>query len=244
MELTITKIDNEQLSYKTRQSLREIIRQNTQDGTPFKLPKEEDLAKMLGVSRNVLRDALIALEQAGCVTRRRSIGTIANPQIANAKCRIDMEPEIQKVIEDAGYKVSEKILKVEYVQQQDECFSDTEDGYLQIDKLFFADDVPAVYCSDRIPGRIVKKAGEAIYQVKDIPFYNVPQHHCNVAYLMAHMDVEDPEPWLQEALQLEEHEPVLFIEDHSYNFDHEIVAHSLMYFKRHLLNLKFLRKSW
>lgn len=243
--MEISKISNEPLSYRTRHALMKIIQRNTKDGATFKLPKEEDLAKMLGVSRNVLRDALTVLEQAGYVTRRRSIGTIANPSVADTKCRIDMEPDMTKIIEEAGYQVKEEILDVAYVKKQIPCFADDEQTYLTIKKLFYADGHPAIYCVDCLPERVFELIPENLIQnLRDNSEYNILKHHADIAYLMARIGAEIPESWLREIMQLEEMTPVLYIEDHSYNFDHEIVAWSMLYFKQHMFNLRLLRKSW
>ena len=71
-ELNIVRMNSQQLSYRTKMALISIIRENGKDGKPFKLPNEDELATRLGVSRNVLRDALMSLEELGFVTRRRS----------------------------------------------------------------------------------------------------------------------------------------------------------------------------
>jgi hypothetical protein len=34
------------------------------------------------------------------------------------------------------------------------------------------------------------------------------------------------------------------MEDHGYNFDHEIVIHSYFYFRRDTISIRFLRKNW
>jgi DNA-binding GntR family transcriptional regulator len=65
-----------------------------------------------------------------------------------------------------------------------------------------------------------------------------------MAYSLSHIDASLPEPWLVESLQLDQNEPVIIIEDEGYNYDHEIVVHSYVYYKRGVLDLKFLRKSW
>jgi GntR family transcriptional regulator len=80
------------LSQKTKLAIINIIQKNAKPGVPYKLPNEGEMSATLGVSRNVLRDSLAALAEMGLITRRRGRGTIANPEVANAKFRIDIDP--------------------------------------------------------------------------------------------------------------------------------------------------------
>ena len=79
------------LSQTTKLAIINMIQHNAKPGVPYKLPNEGELAATLGVSRNVLRDSLASLAEMGLVTRRRGRGTIANTDLANAKCRITIE---------------------------------------------------------------------------------------------------------------------------------------------------------
>src|SRR5690625_4480847 len=45
-----------------------------------KLPSEFQLAKLLGVSRTTLREALRIMEEKSIVTRRHGVGTFVNPK--------------------------------------------------------------------------------------------------------------------------------------------------------------------
>ena len=80
-DIEITPLDSSELSQRTKLALIELIRSSESD-RPFKLPNEDKLAQMVGVSRNALRDALASLEEMGFVTRQRSKGTMANLVVA------------------------------------------------------------------------------------------------------------------------------------------------------------------
>src|SRR5487761_880817 len=54
-----------------------------------RLPPEEELAEMLGVSRTSVRDALESLETRGLIRRRRSIGTTINANFTPAALAFD-----------------------------------------------------------------------------------------------------------------------------------------------------------
>lgn len=243
--LNITRMDSDQLSHRTKVALMEIIRENGTDGRPFKLPNEDELSQRLGVSRNVLRDALMSLEEMGVVTRRRSKGTIANPKIANATCRLDTGPEVFRMITDAGYAARAETLRLGFVFEPDPGLEE-EGMYLNVEKLFYANERPAAFCADHLSGRFAEQAGENILYLRDLSHFQFLEDYCgtSLAYTMANIDAILPEPWLMETMQLQAGEPVLFMEDFGYNYDHELVVHSCIYFRSNLLHPKFLRKSW
>ncbi len=245
-KINIIPVENSQISYKTKCAVIDIIRENAVDGKPVKLPNEEELSKRLGVSRNVLRDVLISLEKIGYLTRRRSKGTIANPKIVNATCRLDIEPELFKNIKACGYKVCVETQFLGFVFEPDEILGSNEEGYLSAEKVFYADDVPISYGIDHISSRFTKSIGDNMLQLRTLSHYAFLQKYCNttMAYSMGHIDVTMAEPWLKESLNLSDNEPVIVIEDEGYNHDHEMVVHSYMYYKKGALDLKFLRKSW
>ncbi len=245
-DIKIKRVENEELSHKTKRALIDIICQNSEDSKPFKLPNEDELSQRLGVSRNVLRDALMSLEEVGIVTRRRSIGTIANPKIAKERARMDVNPELFRMLREDGYTVRVETLRLGFVFDADPAFVPAQDSYLNVEKVFYADDVPMAYCIDHISGNYAKLAGDSILVLRDASHYEFLEKYCNtsMAYTMATVDAALPEPWLAEALQIAPAEPVLTMDDYVYNYDHEIVVHSNIYFRRGYTGFKFLRKSW
>ena len=244
--LNILRVDNKQLSYKTKRALLDLIRSSSQDNTPFKLPNEDELSRRLGVSRNVLRDALASLEEMGVVTRRRGKGTIANPQIANADFRLDTAPELFHAMEEAGYHPRIESLNLGFVFKNDPAFGPGSTSYLNTEKLGWLEDKVAAYCTDHIDGRFATAAKDSIFALQEMGHYQFLEQYCHttMAYTLSHIDAVIPPPAVAELMQLSAGEPVLLMDDHVYNYDHEIVAHSIIYFRSGILDLKFLRRNW
>ena len=67
-----------------------------------RLPPELTLARTLGVSRSVVRDALGELERAGYVERVRGIGTLVNRGALAVRRRLDRKLEFTQMILAAG----------------------------------------------------------------------------------------------------------------------------------------------
>lgn len=244
--LNISRVDNKQLSYKTKMALVDLIRSSSEDGKPFKLPNEDDLSRRLGVSRNVLRDALASLEEMGIVTRRRGKGTIANPAIANATYRLDTAPELFQALTESGCNPRMESLNLGFVFQNDPAFGPDSESYLNTEKLFWVDDIVATYCTDHISGRFAELAKDSIFALQNLSHYQFLEQYCGttMAYTMSHLDAIIPDEHVAKLMRLKPNEPVLFMDDYVYNYDHEIVGHSMIYFRGSLLDLKFLRKNW
>ena len=244
--IIIKRVDNEELSHKTKRALIDIICQNTDSDAPFKLPNEDNLSQSLGVSRNVLRDALMSLEEIGVVTRRRSIGTIANPKIAREHGRLDINPELMRMIREDGYTVRVETLRLGFVFEKEPALEGDNGCYLNVEKVFYADDEVVAYCADHIAGRYAEAAKDSILRLQDVSHYEFLEECCgtSMAYTMVSIDAVMPGRELRETMGLPEGVPTLKLDDLVYNLNHEIVVHSNIYFRSGALALKFLRKNW
>ncbi len=244
-QLSIKQVENSQLSHRTKMALLDLIRDEKNANQPFKLPNEGELSQRLGVSRNVLRDALMSLEEMGVVTRRRSKGTIASPQLACATGRLDTYPELLTMISDAGYPARSETVRMGYVFEKESAF-ENDDMYLNVEKLFFAGNIPVAYCIDHMPSSFTQGAGDDIMELRNLTHYEFLEKRCNtsLAYTMVNVNAVVPQPWLCELLKPNPEEAVLFLDDYAYNYDHAIIVHSHIYLRNNILQPKFLRKSW
>lgn len=116
------------------------------------LPKEEDLAQILKVSRTALRDVLKILEQEGYIIRVKKKGTMINRRALDAPFRIDIEYEFSQLLELAHHHPSYEILSVEKMLSNEDLASqlETETGLVvyKVAKLVLADGQPVIYCED------------------------------------------------------------------------------------------------
>ena len=78
-----------------------------------RLPRETELAELLGISRTQLRDTLSELEREGYITRRHGVGTCINRHVLAVKNRMDIEAEFFEIIRSCGYTPNVIILSLE-----------------------------------------------------------------------------------------------------------------------------------
>ena len=126
-----------------------------------KLPSENELAQKLSVSRVTIRRALDDLEQEGTIFRMHGKGTFINPVALQIQVNLTPGMEFSKLIEESGYKSRFEITRFEIIPADE-----TQAGILQIkvgnpiyiiEKVYFADDHPAIISIDRFSKDLFKE---------------------------------------------------------------------------------------
>lgn len=124
-----------------------------------KLPSEEALAQILGVSRVTIRRALDDLEQSGLLLRIHGKGTFVNPEAVQIKLTMTEGGELMDSIIQSGYEADVELIRVEeYDADKNTSMAlqvDLGTKIVEIEKLFYADGHPAIVCIDRFPKDIL-----------------------------------------------------------------------------------------
>lgn len=245
-ELHIPKhFKNEELSSQVKKILIEIIKNeiSINPNDELKLPKEEKLSEILGISRNTLRDVLKTLEEDGYISRKRSRGTLINSKIVKSTCRLDLEMELKDMIVEEGYDYKFKTVEISYRDEYNKNFKNS-DGYLYIEKVFYADDEPVGYCIDRISRNVAELGSEKIDLLKQISHFEFLETYCNdfISCVLADITPVIPDKKLCSIFDIDRDQPLLFLEDIGFNTNNEIILHSDLYLKPGKLSYKILRK--
>lgn len=179
--MNLMKIDSTELSSKAYDILLDSL-QNGMFNNTDKLPSEEELSKMLGISRTVLRDTLSLLEMHGFITRRRGLGTIINKHILKSITRLDIREEFFDEITKAGYVPSYGYIniKTEYATEDiaRNLNIDKNEEIIAIEKLILANGQPAIYCIDHFAKKLIMNPNYNIDELK-IPIYSFLASQCN-----------------------------------------------------------------
>lgn len=119
-----------------------------------KLPSEQDLSELIGVSRNTIREAIKSLENEGYVTSRHGVGTFIIQDTQNIKYNLSTFDSATKILTDHNYKpgtinvLFEKRKAPTYVRQN-LLVEDEELFY--IERVRTADAIPVIYIEDYLP---------------------------------------------------------------------------------------------
>jgi len=123
--------------------------------TTQRLPSEIELAQKLRVSRNTVRDALLALEREGRLIRRQGLGTFVVSHPVLLQTRIDELPTIPQVIRDNGYEPNMSGLEIRkeaasaYISEKLKIAPG--DPVYVVERVYAANDQKAILCRDYLP---------------------------------------------------------------------------------------------
>ncbi|MGL5693282.1 MAG: GntR family transcriptional regulator [Peptostreptococcaceae bacterium] len=148
------RLKNKSLTDEVKDSIYKYIK--TLDlSKDTKLPSEENMAQLIGVSRITIRSALNELASEGVIFRRQGKGTFVNREALQMKAQLNPVKQFTDIIESSGYKASIKALGYEIVNADFNLSQllkiDENESLVAVKKIFYADNNPCTYCVDYFP---------------------------------------------------------------------------------------------
>lgn len=147
----INKINTLSLSAQAKEAIQKYIG-NMDLKLETKLPREETLADMLGVSRITVRQALADLAAEGIVFRKQGKGTFVNRAAMSIAVTFNPVMEFMQMIQKSGYQPSMKLLSFQEVKGNREIrnklYLSENEILLKAEKAFLADNKLCVFCKD------------------------------------------------------------------------------------------------
>lgn len=117
-----------------------------------KLPREELLAKIIGVSRITIRQALNDLAAEGVVFRRQGKGTFVNVDSLNIKVHFNPCMEFSQMIRNSGYQPSVKLGDIRKIPRDESIcrllHMEEKEELVVSEKVFLADGRFCAFCRD------------------------------------------------------------------------------------------------
>lgn len=124
-----------------------------------RLPSELELSGEFGVSRPTIREAITRLVEDGVLTKRHGVGTFINKGPATGLRSWPYEKStFLQLIRRAGHEPAQKILccVIEPLGPIAKTFDlKPTDSSLSMEKLFYSDDQPVIFCRNIIPLALV-----------------------------------------------------------------------------------------
>lgn len=150
-------IQREDLKTQTKRALMQYI--HTLDlERDNKLPREEQLCELIGVSRVTLRSALNELASEGVVLRRQGKGTFVNRTCMSMTATLNPAMHFGDIIARSGYTPHIHMTGWEIFPASDEIAAGLQikpsTACICAKKIFYADDRPCVYCEDILPAAL------------------------------------------------------------------------------------------
>lgn len=124
-----------------------------------RMPAEEVLGTVLGVSRPTVRSALLALEKEGVVQRLHGRGTFINRHALGIRANLAIDRPFVDVIADLGDDPSVRNLVVERTGLPADIAEALDEPVgaeaCRVERVFEASGEPAVYSVDWVPWRLL-----------------------------------------------------------------------------------------
>lgn len=217
-----------------------------------RLPPEQDLAAMLGVSRGTLRTALQRLEAAGEIVRRQGSGTFVGHIPRNTVLDEGLErlESYSSLARGRGVKLTVAELRIEAVPLDARAAEtlDVEVGTIAtaITRLLLADGVPAALMEDTIPPEVNLPAERALrraMQRGDMMLDVLIRQKESIAYATTHITprLVAPREALGKAFSITRPTAVLELEERFHRMSGAVIYFSRDIFAEGGLNLHVLR---
>jgi GntR family transcriptional regulator len=215
-----------------------------------RLPSELELSGEFGVSRPTIREAITRLVEDGLLTRRHGVGTFINAgPVTGLRSWPYEKSTFLQLIRRAGHEPAQQVLRcvIEPLGPIAKIFDlKPTDSSLSMDKLFYSDDRPVIFCRNIIPlalvlpewrGEIVidYSCEESIYTfVMSKCGRQVDNHESEIKALVC-------DEHLADLLQIEIGSPLLQLEEVAFDKTQKPIFYGLSYLHSALVSFRIRR---
>jgi GntR family transcriptional regulator len=214
-------------------------------GPGNRLPSEDELANELGVSRATVRTALAALAAERIVIRKHGEGTFINEYFSGSTTRFEKIWEFSNLIEQSGRACTIQPLgllnRLPSPAEVEALDISPNDLIVSIDRLFLADDDPAILSNNIIPVKTLTR--EITLDDVRQPIGDFLEKDCGQTLIYAFSDITAviSPPHVAELLHLSPGSPVLKFSEVFYNHSNEPLVVAQNYYDTHTLQLRIPR---
>ena len=235
---------NDSLTSRTTGQLRAMIRDGKfADG---RLLPEPAIAKLLGVSRATLRQALAQLAHEGVVIRKHGSGTFVNRNILQIDTRLEEVWDFAEMIRMSGHapgvQPAGQSLGPATPEFAAKLGLPAGDEALVVTNVFLAGERPVIFCRDVIPGRLVRQA----YQPQELqgPVYTFLDRRCGqrVSYNITEIAAVSATRELAGWLKCKAGAALHYFDEVGYNAQHQPILYSQEYYRSDAFSFKLVRK--
>ncbi len=212
-----------------------------------RLPSESELAAQLGVSRATVRSALARLATQGLVLRKQGDGTYVNAHLESIPSSLDGLWNFLRLIEFSGHQPSIQVL-ARTVRPASESEIETlalqeGDPVFFLQRLFCADDTPAILAGNAIPLASLRTPPEECNGQLPIDEFIVRYCNSQIAYDIFDISASLPDAATRTTLRLAADQPILQLRQIFYDRQNEPLLCGSSAYNEQLLGLRLVQ-SW
>ncbi len=212
----------------------ELLRKLTQDPEHIKgkpLPKEVDLAKVLGVARNTIRQATNKLVYEGILIRKKGVGTFVAPK--NVTTRLDNWDSFTQEMNEQGIRLKNYELRSSFISSEGKTARNLgiDEGreILCLERLKGNEEGPFVYFISYFHPRIGLTGKENF----NLPLYDILENDYSTIPETSREEIQaiTADKTIAEKLSIDEGAPILFRKRTVLDPGSRIIEYNLCYYR-------------
>ncbi|MEI7885602.1 MAG: GntR family transcriptional regulator [Clostridia bacterium] len=207
------------------------------------LPSEEQLAKILGVSKNTTREALAELTTQGLICKKHGVGNVIMYSALNLKYRIDVNLDFMNILQQMGYK-TKMVHSYSSIQEISLDFL-PKDNYYFYNEFMMANDTPACVTTSYIPASFFNE----VFPPKDLPKPNMFEFIAaytneNIAHSSVYFEAKEADEFLAKSFKLALNTPLLTWREVFYTVNDKPICYTRIYFHPEYFKPTMIRKGF
>jgi len=199
-----------------------------------KLPSEPLLAKMLGVSRATLREAMRTFEGQGIIRRRQGVGTFVVGPIQVIETGLEVLESIETLAEKIGLDVKMGDLVITQINANDYYAKnlnvEENTPLIKISRVINADNRPVAYLVDVLPESIFTHDDLAAGFTGSVLDRLIESERIDLSVSKTIIQAEAASSSIARALQIQRGDVLLLFKAYLYSTDAKIIDYSYSYF--------------
>ena len=211
-----------------------------------RLPSEDALSRMLGVSRPTVRSALIALEREGLVARYHGRGTFVSAVRPKLSASLQELYSVADIVEQNGYRAEVRDIVIDTLElpgfvTEALGFADRTEGFRVI-RTVYADGEPAVYLVDYL-GKEVEGLPVNLASFSDRMTVALRRSGVDIAYAVAQVTVARASESVAQALNVAPGDGILLVTQVAHTAFNDPVIYSVGYHREGYVSYSVMRNA-
>ena len=211
-----------------------------------KLPSEPKLAKILGVSRATLREAMRTFEGQGIIRRRQGVGTFVVGPIQVIETGLEVLESIETLAEKIGLDVKMGELDIQELSA-DEYYAEklsVEIGtpLIKVSRVINADNRPVAYLVDVLPQSVIPQEDLKAGFTGSVLDQLIENEKIDLSISKTVIQAEAASSSIARALQIQRGDVLLFFKAHLYSSEGQIIDYSYSYFLPGYFRFQLVRR--
>lgn len=208
-----------------------------------KLPSESQLAKQFGISRATLREATRILEEEGLIVKQQGIGTFVKrkpliksglEELFSVTSLIERQGMVPGTRDFTVYRLPALETEAKHLKMK------AGDIIYKVERVRTADEIPVVYCIDRLPESILGSSFNGFEQ--SMFSYLESEHSIKITYAISNIRVIKHDLVVEKKLMMDKNDSLLLLEQVHYDENNVPILYSSNYFNASKFDFYVIRK--